>query len=147
MNEVVLATKNADKAAEMAALLADLGIRVRTLAEFPDAPDVVEDGETCRANAMKKARAIADHTHLVAVARPFSDGIEIVEGCLNGIIADHSSGSRGFGYDPIFFVPELRKTLAELSPAEKNRISHRAKAFAQARAILRRLAGAGEGGP
>ena len=205
MNEVVLATKNADKAAEMAALLADLGIRVRTLAEFPDAPDVVEDGETCRANAMKKARAIADHTHLVAVAddtglevealggrpgvyaaryagknasyddncrklidelrdvrgedrrarfitavaiaRPFSDGVEIVEGCLNGIIADHSSGSRGFGYDPIFFVPELRRTLAELSPAEKNRMSHRAKAFAQARTILRRLAGAGEGGP
>jgi XTP/dITP diphosphohydrolase len=201
MNEVVLATKNVDKAAEMGALLADLGIRVRTLAEFSDAPDVVEDGDTCRANAVKKARAIADHTHrvaiaddtglevealggrpgvyaaryagehatydencrklidelrdvrgqdrrarfitAVAIARPFSAAVETVEGYLDGVIAEHPSGSAGFGYDPVFFVPELGKTLAELPQAEKNRISHRAQAFAKAQAILSRLVAAG----
>jgi len=68
IKEIVLATHNADKRAEMADLLNDLGMTVRTLAEFSQAPDVIEDGETCEANAIKKARAIADYTGLVAVA-------------------------------------------------------------------------------
>src|SRR6476661_349824 len=64
IKEIVLATHNADKRAEMADLLNDLGMTVRTLAEFPQAPDVIEDGETCEANAIKKARTIADYTGL-----------------------------------------------------------------------------------
>ena len=68
IKEIVLATHNADKRAEIADLLNDLGMTVRTLAEFPQAPDVIEDGQTCEANAIKKARAIADYTGLVAVA-------------------------------------------------------------------------------
>jgi len=197
IKEIVLATHNADKRAEIADLLNDLGMTVRTLAEFPQAPDVIEDGQTCEANAIKKARAIADYTGLVAVAddtglevnalggrpgvyaaryagpnvsyednwkkllrelygvplkersarfvtvvaiaRPGIDRVDTVEGVLNGLIAEKAVGTSGFGYDPVFFVSELGKTLAELNHSEKNRISHRGKAFSKAKDILKRL--------
>lgn len=51
------------------------------------------------------------------------------EGTIEGIIANEIAGSSGFGYDPIFYVPEYKKTTAELSSAEKNEISHRGKAL------------------
>jgi XTP/dITP diphosphohydrolase len=52
-----------------------------------------------------------------------------LEGQLPGIIATGPKGDHGFGYDPIFYLPELHKTLAELSSEQKNAISHRAKAM------------------
>jgi XTP/dITP diphosphohydrolase len=59
----------------------------------------------------------------------FPDGRELTaEGGCQGEIAPAPSGSGGFGYDPVFYVPELGRTMAELSAAEKNRVSHRAKA-------------------
>jgi len=61
------------------------------------------------------------------------DDLLTAEGVLEGVIATEPHGSGGFGYDPVFFVPELGKTLAELSVEEKNAISHRAKAL---RALL-----------
>ena len=191
--ELVLATRNRHKRAELATLLADLPIRIRTMDEFPDVPDVVEDGATCEANAIKKARAVLEATGLLAVAddtglevdalggRPGvyaaryagmqatyednwkkllqemtgiprdrrtahfvtvaavawpSESLEVTTGRLDGLIAEEPAGARGFGYDPVFYVPELGKTLAELSGEEKNRISHRAKAFAQVRNLL-----------
>ena len=195
--EIVLATHNPDKRSEIAALLSDVGLTVRALTEFPGAPEVVEDGKTCEDNAIKKARAIADYTGLmavaddtglevgalggrpgvhaaryagahvtyednwkkllrelegvpdeqrgarfmtvVAIARPNSTQVDTVEGELKGLIAHQPVGAGGFGYDPVFFVPEVRKTLAELAPSEKNRISHRAKAFAKAKVVLQRL--------
>jgi len=51
------------------------------------------------------------------------------EGRCDGLIAQKPSGSNGFGYDPIFYYPPLEKTFAELSSEEKNRVSHRGKAF------------------
>jgi XTP/dITP diphosphohydrolase len=54
---------------------------------------------------------------------------ESFEGTLRGEIAVSPSGSEGFGYDPVFIVPEYDRTVAELSPDIKNTISHRAKAF------------------
>jgi XTP/dITP diphosphohydrolase len=51
-----------------------------------------------------------------------------VEGRAEGVIIDKASGSGGFGYDPIFFVPELGKTFADLTAEEKNAVSHRGKA-------------------
>ena len=51
------------------------------------------------------------------------------EGTLKGLISHEAKGTNGFGYDPVFLVPELGRTLAELSTEEKNRISHRAKAI------------------
>jgi XTP/dITP diphosphohydrolase len=59
-----------------------------------------------------------------------------VEGTVEGIIADAPRGNNGFGYDPIFLVPELWKTTAELLPEQKHRISHRGRAARQARILL-----------
>ncbi len=194
ISEVVLATKNKHKVHELTALLGDLGVRIRTLADFPDAPEVEEDGATCEANAIKKACEIARATGLPAVAddtglevdalggRPgvyaaryagehatYEDNcrkllqelegvpherrtarfitvaaiavpgepVQVTQGVLTGYITDKASGSKGFGYDPVFYVPELKATLAEISAEQKNRISHRAKAFLQAKELLR----------
>lgn len=193
--ELVLATRNPDKGAELQALLDGLGVTIRTVAEFPDAPEVVEDGETCEANAIKKAASAARHTGLLSVAddtglmvealggRPgvhaaryageaatyedncrklleelagvprqnrrarfvtvaalaFPDGrLRTVEGALEGLIAEEPAGSAGFGYDPVFLLPAMNKTLAQLSPEEKNRLSHRARAFGKVRELLER---------
>lgn len=196
--ELVLATRNRHKRAELATLLADLPIRIRTMDEFPDVPDIVEDGDTCEANAIKKARVVSEATGLLAVAddtglevdalggRPGvfaaryagleasyednwkklllemtgvprdrrtahfvtvaavaspSESVAVTTGRLDGLITEEPAGACGFGYDPVFYVPELGKTLAELSGEEKNRISHRAKAFAQVRNLLQNRLG------
>jgi XTP/dITP diphosphohydrolase len=193
VRDLVLATRNRHKGAELAALLADLPVHIRTMDEFPDVPDVVEDGDTCEANAIKKARAVSEATGLLAVAddtglevdalggRPGvyaaryaglqatyeencrkllremagvardrrtarfvtvaavaspEQAVQVTAGRLDGLITEEPAGGRGFGYDPVFYIPELGKTLAELSSEEKNRISHRAKAFAQVRELL-----------
>jgi XTP/dITP diphosphohydrolase len=198
--DLVLATRNRHKGKELGSLLADLPVRIRTMDEFPDVPDVVEDGDTCEANAIKKARAVSDATGLMAVAddtglevdaldgRPgvyaaryagplatYEDNcrkllgemagvpldrrtarfvtvaavalpfqtVEVMTGRLEGLISERPAGAWGFGYDPVFYVPELGKTLAELSSEEKNRISHRAKAFAQVRDLLQNRLGIG----
>ena len=197
IEEILLATRNPDKVRELTALLGDLEICIRTLAEFPAAPDVEEDGTTCEANALKKAGetasatgipSVADDTGLavdaldgrpgVFAARYAGDGAtyedncrkllreldgvplerrtarfvtvaalalpgghtQVATGTLVGVIAEECSGSQGFGYDPVFFVQELGRTLAELTAEEKNRISHRAKAFRSMADILRSLA-------
>lgn len=71
------------------------------------------------------------------IAMVFSPSDErSVEGRLEGSITVVPIGAGGFGYDPIFYVPELEKTLAELSAEQKNRISHRARALEKARPIL-----------
>lgn len=59
-----------------------------------------------------------------------TDGTELTSiGKCEGIIRNFAQGNNGFGYDPYFFVPELNKTMAELSIEEKNKISHRGKAL------------------
>jgi XTP/dITP diphosphohydrolase len=65
---------------------------------------------------------------------------QIVEGKCRGLITRAPCGHNGFGYDPVFFIPELNKTLAELARAEKNRISHRGQALAALRALLAKIA-------
>lgn len=196
IRELVLATRNRHKGEELVAILSDLGVTIHTLDEFPNAPDVVEDGDTCEANAVKKARAIAEFTGLPAVAddtglevdalggRPGvyaaryagedatyddncrkllrelmgvpreqrtarfltvaavalpSDGARTTQGILKGMIAEEPKGTLGFGYDPVFLIPELGKTLAQLSAEQKNTISHRAKAFTQAKDLIREM--------
>lgn len=60
----------------------------------------------------------------------FPDGREIeAEGRCEGVIRDFYAGSNGFGYDPLFYVPDKGKTMAEMSMDEKNAISHRGKAL------------------
>jgi len=71
----------------------------------------------------------------IALAEP-SGYYQAVEGTLEGRIADEPRGDHGFGYDPIFLVPELGKTTAELTSEQKNRISHRGRAAHLAAALL-----------
>jgi XTP/dITP diphosphohydrolase len=74
----------------------------------------------------------------VVIASP--DGEQVhCEGICEGKIAREIKGEYGFGYDPIFYIPELKKHMAELTPNEKHLISHRGKALACARVVLMRL--------
>jgi XTP/dITP diphosphohydrolase len=67
------------------------------------------------------------------------DDVRIVEGKVGGFITHKEIGENGFGYDPVFFYPELDKTFAELKPEEKNRISHRGRAFRKAKEMIKKL--------
>jgi XTP/dITP diphosphohydrolase len=76
---------------------------------------------------------------VIAIATPRGE-VEICSGECRGIITFAPKGNRGFGYDPVFYLPELGKTMAELSPQEKNKISHRGRAAEKARQLLKGLA-------
>ena len=72
-----------------------------------------------------------------AVAAVFPDGTEkVVRENMEGRIAYESAGANGFGYDPIFYLPEYGCTSAELSPEDKNAISHRGKALRAIRVVI-----------
>jgi XTP/dITP diphosphohydrolase len=71
------------------------------------------------------------------VAAAFPDGrIETSRGTIEGRIADKPAGENGFGYDPIFYLPDRGMTTAQISPEEKNAISHRGKALRQIKELL-----------
>lgn len=75
---------------------------------------------------------------VVAIAEPEGE-TRVIEGVCEGRISFAPRGKNGFGYDPVFIDPASRKTFAELCPAEKNKISHRAIAISKARAILKNI--------
>ncbi len=193
---IVLATRNRHKIGEMLALLPELKLEIKTLADFPGAPEVVEDGKTLEENAVKKAKsaalfcglwALADDTGLEVDALGGSPGVYsaryagpecsysdnnrrllaelaglpaekraarfrcvtalsspggavvMAEGRLEGRIALAVSGGNGFGYDPLFVVKDLEKTLAELTDEEKNALSHRADSIRKIKPYLAKL--------
>lgn len=72
---------------------------------------------------------------VIAIATPESE-VKLFEGVCRGLITATPRGHNGFGYDPVFYITELGKTMAELTLEEKNRLSHRARAAAKAREIL-----------
>lgn len=75
--------------------------------------------------------------YVCAMAVIMPDGREFCAlGTVEGLIAEKPSGNGGFGYDPIFFVPEYGKTMAELTPDEKNAISHRGRALRAVRKLV-----------
>jgi XTP/dITP diphosphohydrolase len=113
VTELVLSTRNPHKAVELAALLGDLNIRTRTLTEFPGAPEVVEDGDTCRANAIKKAVTIAQYTGLPAVADDTGLMVDVLGG-RPGVYAARYAGE-GATYED-----NWRKLLRELEGIPKN---------------------------
>jgi XTP/dITP diphosphohydrolase len=195
---LVMATRNAGKVRELRDLLQGLGIELLSLKDFPDLPEIPEEGATFAENAGTKAREVARLTHLPALAddsglevaalggrpgvfsaryaqdrtRPavprdpdnwgklleemqgvpweerearfvceialaLTDGrVFTARGECGGYIALEPRGQHGFGYDPVFWVPAYEHTMAELGPAIKNRISHRARALAALREIL-----------
>jgi len=190
---LVLATKNQGKIREIEKILRMPGLQFRSLLDYPDLPDIQEDGQTFLENAFKKARAYAQATSRPTLAD--DSGLEV--DCLNGAPGIYSArfsgagatdeannrkllsllegipekkrtarfvcqmvlylpegkwiqtegycpgtitlaptGEHGFGYDPVFYLPELNKTMAELPLEEKNRISHRAQALQKIRLYL-----------
>lgn len=77
-----------------------------------------------------------------AIAAALPDGTtEVVRGTMEGIIGHKIAGENGFGYDPIFFLPEYGCTSAELSPEKKNELSHRGEGLRKMRKILERRKG------
>jgi XTP/dITP diphosphohydrolase len=85
-------------------------------------------------NVPEKERT-AQFRCIIAIATP--DGkVELCSGICRGVITAAPRGNQGFGYDPIFYLPELGKTMAELTLEEKNRVSHRARAAEKARELL-----------
>ncbi|MDP2045813.1 MAG: XTP/dITP diphosphatase [Deltaproteobacteria bacterium] len=187
-----MASRNPGKIREFAALLADFGVKLLSLADFPRLPEIPEEGATFAENAAAKATAVARLTGHPALAddsglmvdalggapgvfsaryaqdrtapRPPTDadnwgklldelknvpwaerGARFVcelalatpggrlltaRGECAGVIALEPQGDTGFGYDPVFWVPEYGATMAQLGPEIKNKISHRAKALA-----------------
>jgi len=77
---------------------------------------------------------------VIAIAQP-GKMTQTVEGTCEGFIALEPKGDNGFGYDPVFYLPEYGKTIAELAPEIKNRISHRGQAAEKARSLLADLTG------
>ncbi len=75
----------------------------------------------------------------IAIACP-GGVVEVTEDTCQGVIAFSPEGKHGFGYDPVFYLPELGLTMAQLPASEKHRISHRAKAARKARPIIEHLA-------
>lgn len=191
---IVLASRNRGKIEEFKALLAPLGLEVKSLLDLPQVPEVVEDGDTFFANAAIKAETVcratglptladdsglvvhylggapgvhsarfalpeqgdaannakllraldgvpehkrqAHFTAVLAWARPNAE-TRFATGRCFGVIANEPRGNNGFGYDPLFFIPELGKTMAEINAATKNQISHRAKAIKHMLLLLR----------
>jgi len=72
---------------------------------------------------------------VIAIAAP-GGKVELCHGECQGVIALSTKGKNGFGYDPIFYLPEQGKTMAELSIEEKNEVSHRGEAAMRARQVL-----------
>jgi len=193
MKELVIATTNKGKLREIRELLADFDVKITSLADYPQAPVVEEDGKTFAQNALKKAATIALYTGKLTVGedsglevkalgnRPgiysarFSgegatdrknnlkllrslkgvplkkrtaryrcfaalvDGkriIDLVNGSCSGLIGFRSKGKNGFGYDPLFLLPQYGQTFGQLDSSIKAKISHRAKAFKKLKKVL-----------
>ncbi|TDF97600.1 non-canonical purine NTP pyrophosphatase [Paenibacillus piri] len=201
-SDIVIATRNAGKVKEFAPLFMEKGMTVKSLLDFGDMPDIVEDGQTFAENARIKARTIALRLGIPVVADDsglcvdkldgepgvfsaryagehasdeqnnskllerlsrlgtpplaygdaggagapaslsgarfvcaicLADGegrpiVEVEADCPGGIIAE-PRGANGFGYDPLFYLPEFGQTMAELDIEQKNKISHRGQAI------------------
>jgi len=193
MKEVIIATKNPGKAREFEHIFASRGIKVLTLLDFPEIPEVEETGTTFEENAILKAEAVSqalnkmvigDDSGLMVDALEGRPGIYsaryagepkndqnntdkvlselqgvregersarfycalavaipgqetwTVSGTCEGRILEERRGTNGFGYDPVFYVPEKGLSMAELSSDEKNNISHRANALKKLDVIL-----------
>ncbi|OPA80293.1 non-canonical purine NTP pyrophosphatase [Paenibacillus selenitireducens] len=193
---IIVATKNKGKVKEFAHAFAAIGKNVQSMYDYPDLPDVVEDGETFADNALKKAKTVAlalgipvlaDDSGLcvdkldgapgvysaryagegatdeannkklldtlgqmeqgedteqpllspaqfvctLVVYDPETDRVIQASGDVEGFIIAEPRGFGGFGYDPLFYLPEYDKTMAELTMEEKQAISHRGRALEQ----------------
>jgi XTP/dITP diphosphohydrolase len=131
--------RHASQLCSLPALADDSGICVDALAGAPGVRSARFAGTHCSDadNNQKLITALRDQKDrrahyvcaLVLVRNATDAKPLIVETRWDGEIIDAPRGVNGFGYDPYFFLPELKKTVAELSPAQKNQISHRGQAL------------------
>ena len=132
--------RHVSRQAKLPALADDSGLCVDALGGEPGVHSAYyagRDGRRDERDARNNAKLLASLGErrsayycclMVFLRRPDDPRPLIAEGIWRGEIARSPRGSDGFGYDPLFLVPALGQTAAELSPAEKNRISHRALA-------------------
>ena len=92
-------------------------------------------------NLKDKPRPWTAHFHATIAISVSEEEVYVVDGNCYGEIIPEERGNGGFGYDPIFLFPELKKTMAEMDMEEKNRLSHRAIAVINAKPILKQLFG------
>lgn len=194
MKRVIFATSNDGKMKEIREILKDLDIELVSMKDIGINPDIEENGETFEANAIIKAKTIAELTNEIVLAD--DSGLEVdylnkapgvysarfmgentsydiknqyiinqlaevtgekrsarfvcVIACafpngevitrratIEGTIAAEIAGANGFGYDPIFYVPEYGCTTAQMSPEMKNEVSHRGKALNAMKEVLK----------
>ena len=117
-----------DSGLEVDALGGAPGVRSARYAG-PDASDEENNVKLLREMEGKASREAA-FMCVISIAVPSGAALTYEARC-EGVIADAPSGNQGFGYDPVFYYPPLRKTFAQMTPEEKNAVSHRGKAFAE----------------
>jgi len=144
--------RHASRAAGLPALADDSGLSVEALGGAPGVHSAYYAGreggreERDRRNNEKLLRELKDdrrafYTCVMVLVRSAEDPEPLVaEGIWRGEIAGAPRGSNGFGYDPLFFLPALKKTAAELDAEQKNRISHRGIALQKLLGLLRESA-------
>lgn len=126
----------------------DSGLEVDALNGAPGALSARFAGEHCsfKDNNLKLLSVMKDippgqraarFVCVVALAKD-SNHIVTVKGQVKGTITFEEMGENGFGYDPVFWLPHLNKTFAQLPWKEKNKISHRARAFAKAKELIQK---------
>ena len=129
------------KALGFPALADDSGLVVPALGGEPGVRSARYGGDEANdlENNLKLLKAMAGVTNrmalfqcVIAIAVPRGPAL-IYEGKCEGEIADKMEGDQGFGYDPLFYYPSLKKTFAQMSLEEKNQVSHRGKAMAELR--------------
>lgn len=100
------------------------------------ASDAENNAKLLRAlEGVEPSRRTARFKTVMVLANP-AGGVWATEGTCEGVITTEPRGSGGFGYDPLFYCPELAKTFAEASPEEKGRVSHRGRALAAMLALI-----------
>ena len=142
----ILKAKAIQKFTELPSLADDSGLEVDFLQGAPGVKSARFAGKnpTYKDNNVKLLRLLKDLPRskrratfrCVACLAWDSDRTEIVEGRVRGIITKGEIGEQGFGYDPVFYYPKLKKTFAQLSPEEKNKISHRYQAFQKIKKLI-----------
>jgi XTP/dITP diphosphohydrolase len=147
VENAILKARNASRLSGLPALADDSGLAVDHLGGAPGIYSArYADGRGDAANNAKLLTALeglpdaergAQFVCVLALVRHADDPLPVLcEGLWQGRILQAPSGANGFGYDPLFWVPERHCSSAELSPAEKNQLSHRARAMALLRQRL-----------
>jgi XTP/dITP diphosphohydrolase len=124
------------------ALADDSGLEVRALGGAPGVhsaryagPNATDAENNAKLLHNMEGQTNREATFVCVISIAVPSGLALTyEAQCKGLITDTTEGNKGFGYDPIFYYPPLSRTFAQLSSEEKNRVSHRGKAFAELKA-------------